>query len=211
VYGFVQAFRVGCRNIFDVEDDIVVARDFFTWCYATLAQGDWFAVDAARNSRTPAPDDGSSYYVTQAGGPKDPRCSGWKEGQLVDDLVSWGVCYPAATLAKLLEHVGHSYFSDMPGYCRRRFPGVLAGPQVYFSEQDGLIQRVMLQHKGQVAWSAPPRAWHVGWYGYHRNDGKRPQGGVERRYQELRAIVADPSLLAKGRGRYLDVEAPDFS
>jgi len=111
---------------------------------------------------------------------------------------SLGACLPRVTVEAILEHAVLAYFRDMRGYCRFAFP-----PSPFDCEQDGLIARVLAGRK--VAWANPPIVSHVGWYGYHRKNNKRPDGRLEERYHQVREALADPVLLTALAGGRPDV------
>ena len=174
---YADAYNDGCEHVFEVEDDIMVSHDFFAWQYKQFQKSqEWFAVIGARNFRTPVPKDAVDCFTT---------CS--------EDLVSWGVGYPRKTLEKILPHVNHDYFSNMPNYVTKTFPWFKGSAA--FSEQDGLLQRVMLQNPVPVVWSVPVRAYHCGWWGYHRPTNIRPTGTLEQRVQQVRDTLNDSERL----------------
>lgn len=112
---------------------------------------------------------------------------------------SWGVCFRRETLQLIVPHCQMAYFQNMSRYCRTRFP-----PSKIHCEQDGLFCRVLAHHK--VVYATTPMAQHVGWYGYHRPKGVRPQGTLEERYQQVKqALVSVESLQNVVRDRFGDV------
>jgi hypothetical protein len=97
---------------------------------------------------------------------------------------SLGVCLPAWAVGEIMEHAVRAYFRNMRGYCQFAFP-----PSPFDCEQDGLIARVLAGCV--VAWADPPIVSHVGWYGYHRRQTRRPTGTLEERYGYVRQKVDD--------------------
>ena len=65
-----------------------------------------------------------------------------------------------------------------------------------FTEQDGLIERVMLKSGRKVAFPFVSRAYHAGFYGYHRDVPLRPNGFLEAKIQGLRKLLSDPEVYA---------------
>jgi GT2 family glycosyltransferase len=172
---YSEAYEDGCDRIFEIEDDVLVTPDFFTWQYRQFAKrSDWFAVVGAKNPRTRIPDSCKDAYETVG-----------------ENLVSLGVGYPRETIKWVLPHIRPEYFSNPERYCKKTFPQFhIAG-----AEQDGLLQRIMLEDPRPIAWAAPVRAWHAGWWGYSRKDTQRPQGTLEERVVQVREIIADPKRL----------------
>jgi hypothetical protein len=105
-------------------------------------------------------------------------------------FASLGVCLPRATVGLVLPHVTSDYFASMRDYCRWHFP-----PSPFDCEQDGLWARLLAGRR--VAWAHPPVASHVGWYGYHRVAQRRPEGTLQQRYDDVRAVLADSRALRR--------------
>jgi len=113
-------------------------------------------------------------------------------------FASLGVCLPRSTVELVLPHVTSDYFAAMRDYCRWHFR-----KSPFDCEQDGLWARLLAGKR--VAWAHPPVASHVGWYGYHRLSQRRPEGTLQERYDDVRAVIANPRLLARERGDHGDV------
>ena len=153
---YKEAFNSSARFIYLIEEDVFVQPDFFRWHEAVQAEGDFMCSVAYRCSRNSeaATDitDPNAYFTSQR------------------DYASIGVAWRREKLAPVIAHASTEYYRDTSAYMVRTFPGNrFAGD---FSEQDGLIMRVMWETHGTVAWPYVPRAYHLGWYGYHRPDGK---------------------------------------
>lgn len=108
-------------------------------------------------------------------------CRNTRSGKLksYDDYASLGVCLSRESIAEISKHACHEYFSDMSGYCTR------FGPSKEFTEQDGLILRIMASVGGFSLWPEEPKAIHVGYYGYHR-PANRPHGSLGQRYLKVK-------------------------
>lgn len=116
------------------------------------------------------------------------------------DYASIGVCWKREKLAPIVKHCVDEYFENLDGYMLRTFPGNrFAGD---FAEQDGLIMRVLWETKGIIAWSFVPRVFHMGWYGYHRPNGQRPNGHLDQKISILRGLIHNQEQLK--------IVAPDF-
>jgi hypothetical protein len=177
----------GVRNVYLVEDDVLVTPDFFKWHEAVATAEPEalcsIAYRCSRNgdARTDVRDPGA-YFTTAR------------------DYASIGVRWNRALLETVIQHGRKEYYADQEGYIRERFAGNrFAGD---FSEQDGLIMRCMWEIRGFTVWPYVPRCFHMGWYGYHRPNGKRPDGFIGAKVDQLRAIICDA-------GR-IKVVAPDF-
>ncbi len=177
----------GVRNVYLVEDDVFVTPDFFRW-HELVAEAEpnamcSIAYRCSRNSEARKDvTDPSSYFTTSR------------------DFASIGVRWSRANLGPILAHARQEYYVDQAGYLQKLFSGNrFAGN---FTEQDGLIMRVMSSTQGFTAWCYAPRAWHLGWYGYHRPNGKRPDGFLEAKIEAIKATISNPEKLK--------VSAPDF-
>lgn len=175
------------RNVYLVEDDVLVTPDFFQW-HEAIAEAEPEALCSIayrcsrnRDARTDVTETGA-YFTTAR------------------DYASIGVRWSRNAIGAVLDHAREEYYSDQEGYILKRFAGNrFAGD---FSEQDGLIMRVMWEQRGYTAWPYTPRCYHMGWYGYHRPNGKRPNGFLEQKVAEIKATISDPARLK--------IAAPDF-
>ncbi len=183
---YKEAYLQKPRYVYLVEDDVLVTQDFFEWHEAVQADGDYMCSVAYRCSRNNEARkdviDPNAYFTTAR------------------DYASIGVCWKSEKLKPVVHHCGDEYFQNLDGYVLKTFPGNrFAGD---FSEQDGLIMRVMWETKGVTAWPYVPRCYHMGWYGYHRPNGMRPGGHLDQKISALRSIISDAERLK--------VAAPDF-
>jgi len=178
------------RYIYLVEDDVLVQPDFFTWHEAVQLDGDYMCSVAYRCSRNAEArtdvTDPSAYFTSAR------------------DYASVGVCWRREKLGPVVAHASADYYRDTSAYMQRTFPGNrFAGD---FSEQDGLIMRVMWETRGVVAWPYVPRAYHMGWYGYHRPDGRRPDGLLQDKIAKLRTIIHDAEKIKNVSFNFGDIE-----
>lgn len=188
---YKEAYEADPRFVFLVEDDVLVSEDFCRWHYAVQEQGDWFCSIAVKNHRRndfAKLDDAAAFYTSRS------------------DYASLGVCFRHEKLGPVVRHAVPEYFGDLTGYIQRAFPKSRFGSE--FTEQDGLIMRVMGEIEGVTAWPYVPRAHHMGWYGYHRNLSVRFSGALGERVGKLRHAVADPQAITRlDRDVYKDIEA----
>jgi hypothetical protein len=152
--GYLLAAARARAYVFMIEEDIIVARDFFRWHYAVqAAEPELFCSLSTRNTNrvVPANDDPRLYYRTTL------------------DYCSLGVCFERSVITQLIApHVRREYFQDPSAYCARHFPSSQVGAG--YVEQDGLIRRVQ-EAQGErrpIAYPYRPRAYHAGFIGYHR-------------------------------------------
>jgi len=181
---FQEAIEAGARYVFLVEDDVMVLPDFFRWHYAVHAiEPGLFASVASLNkhlAEAPRTGDPAAYYTAK-------------------DYASIGVCLPAPAVRLLHEHTKPAYFGALVKYMQRRFPGNPWGDT--WAEQDGLMLRVMAEHGLRTAWPSAARAFHTGFWGYHRMANNRMAGRLPDKVRQLREILSD--------GRKLNSLTPD--
>lgn len=186
------ALSTDARYVYLVEDDVLVKPDFFQWHEAAQdAEPDAMCSIAYRCSRNHEArtdvTDPEAYFTTAR------------------DYASIGVCWKKENLIPVLEHATPAYYNNLDGYMLRAFPGNRFAD--CFSEQDGLIMRVMWETKAFTVWPYVPRAYHMGWYGYHRPNGKRPDGYWQQKSAVLRSLISDPQRLKVASPDYGDIES----
>jgi hypothetical protein len=190
--GFLRAAKRARRFVHLIEEDIMVARDYFRWHHAVHdAAGSLFCSIAVRNpNRTVT---GSSevegYYLSGA------------------DYCSHGVCFDKTIIKELIApHVNMRYMSRPKSYLRRQFPSSVVG--LGFVEQDGLIRRIQERGPLPIAYPCVPRAFDAGFYGYNRPGGVT--GSLQERIGRLSEIIYDPERMrhAALRPEYLASSLP---
>jgi hypothetical protein len=171
--GYLQAARQARRFVFLIEEDIMVARDFFRWHYLVHAQRpELFCSIAAKNhnreiSVSPMAD---AYY-----------CS-------TGDYCSWGVCLDRRVITELIApHMTMGYFRKPKRYLQSQFPA--NSLSLAFAEQDGLIRRIQEVSRQLLVYPCVPRAYHAGFYGYHRAGGV--DGSLAEKVLKLASIIYD--------------------
>jgi hypothetical protein len=153
--GYLRAAARARQFVFMIEEDIIVARDFFRWHYAVHeAEAELFCSLSTHNH--------NRNVATSA----DPRCY----YLTTFDYCSLGVAFSRTVISALIApHVCRAYFEQPDRYCRREFPLSRLGSG--FVEQDGLIRRIQ-EAQGErrpIAYPFRPRAFHAGFIGYHRS------------------------------------------
>jgi len=190
--GYLQAAKRARRFVHLVEEDIMVARDYFRWHRAVHdAAGSLFCSIAVRNPNRAVT--GSSevgdYYLSNA------------------DYSSHGVCFDKSVLKELIApHVNMRYLRRPKHYLRRQFPSSVVG--LGFVEQDGLIRRIQEREGLPIAYPCVPRAFDAGFYGYNRPGGVT--GSLQERIRRLSEIIYDPERMrhAALRPEYLASSLP---
>ena len=184
--GYLEAAARTRRFVYLVEEDIMVARDFFLWHRAVHAvAGELFCSIAVKNPN------------------RRHELSGNPEGYYLNrgDYCSYGVCFDRRVLLKqVAPHVNLSYMRNPKRYLRSRFPA--SQVSLGFVEQDGLLRRIQEQLDQSIAYPCLPRAFDAGFYGYNRPGGV--EGSLASRVQQLDAIIYD-------RERMRGVASPEFA
>jgi hypothetical protein len=169
--GYLRAAAEALRYVFLVEEDTMVARDFFRWHRAVHAAADpLYCSIASRNPNrvVTVPDDPQGYYLTSG------------------DFCSGGVCFDKHRLQTLVApHVNMAYFRRPKKYLRRQFPGSAVG--LGFVEQDGLLRRIQERAGMRIAYPCVARCYNAGFYGYNRPGGLA--GSVDDRVRRLATTI----------------------
>jgi len=198
-YNTLEAYKTAYYSdaefVYLVEDDVLVTPDFFKWHEAVQARGNFMCSVAYRCLRNAEADksidDPAAYFTTAR------------------DYASIGVCWRRKNLAPLAMHANTEYYDDMGGYLTKYFPGNRFADS--FTEQDGLIMRILGDTNGLVCWPYLPRAFHIGFAGYNRPHGTRYT------YQEIKEIIYDAAKVAAADRDFHDIEVvptkavPDWS
>ena len=181
---YKRAYETDARYVYLVEDDVLVMPDFFQWHEALQEQGDFMCTLAYRCHRNPHVRqdviDPTAYLTSR------------------EDYASIGVCWKRENLAPVVAHASARYYGCMDSYMLQRFPHHPFGGD--FSEQDGLIMRVLKETQGVTAWSYLPRAFHIGLWGYNRPNGRQLS------LQELRNTIHDAAAIRKANTYHQDLK-----
>jgi hypothetical protein len=175
--GYLRAAAQARQYVFLVEEDTMVACDFFRWHRAVhAAAGPLFCSIAARNLNRviTVPDDPEGYYLSSG------------------DFGSTGVCFDKHRLRSLVApHVKMAYFRRPKRYLRRQFPASAVG--LGFVEQDGLLRRIQERSAIPIAYPCVPRCYDAGFYGYNRPGGI--EGPLQDRVRRLAATIYSADAL----------------
>ena len=199
-HNVLSAFRDASRafpeaeRFFYVEEDILVGKDFFRWHEAVNKFDRWGASVASVNlcgshDLTKLPDTSEGVYTSEV------------------DYTALGSCLPGWILPMLYCHDQEFYYQNMPRYVRIAFPRSTMNDA--YSEQDGLIRRVMEANRFRVAWPVRPRCAHVGYYGYHRR-GVAPGATWRERLAFLKTVASHPDKLNQMAKDFPDAKGCNF-
>ena len=186
-----EALSSSAEYVYLVEDDVIVEGDFFRWHEAVQDKGDYFCSIARYICRSRKVPDGAETYI------ESDR-----------DYASLGVCFRRDNLKLIEPHCCSEYYRNMSAYIARKFPNSWLGAE--FSEQDGLIQRVIHESGMLTAWACMPRAYHIGIHGYHRSRGARLTGSLTEKIRVLKELSQTGKLkdMAKDFKELDDIDTP---
>jgi hypothetical protein len=151
--GMCAAASHADKLVYYLEEDIFPGVDFFRWhqeihkkekdIYCSIAT-------KANDTKYDYDQNPNEYYLTS-----EP------------DYQSWGSCFRKEVILEMIyPHFNDNYLTNPTGYCLRHWPDSIIGSR--FTEQDGLIKRILEKSNMQVAYPCYPFAYHAGFYGYNR-------------------------------------------
>lgn len=164
--GLRTALNTNVGYVYLVEDDTMVMPDFFRWHEAVQKQFDPFVSCASRYNRSLNFQINGAKAIDET--IKDPNACVRSD----EAYASWAVCFQRENLYYLLKHVDHHDWQ--PGY-----------------EQDIFTQTFMGDGRSKSIWPYIPRAYHMGWYSYHRTAGMKFNGTLEEKVTALRRALYD--------------------
>lgn len=175
--GYRWAAEQGCRLVFMIEEDIMIANDFFIWHEAVHSEFDLLCSIATENNNTHHESKGNleEFYFGS-----------------FRDYQSLGVCWNRNNLKKyIIPHCRKEYYMNPVRYVTHTYPKSVMGSG--FAEQDGLIRRIReFECALPVAFPDVPRAFHSGFYGYNRPSQKKPIGSIPNKVGALKEIIFNP-------------------
>lgn len=176
------AFNAGFERVYLIESDVVIHSDFFPW---------------HREQHEEWPD----IFCSMA----------WifnRHAPITDDVLfqcwfySIGVCFARDKLALVVEHATPRYYDDMAGFIQKHFKGSpLNDPaNIAHFEQDGLLQRILDQHKLQTVSPGIAKCSHMGFVRSYGDTGAAAgyeslfEGlrSFEERVERVEQLIADP-------------------
>lgn len=175
MYGLV----CGWDYTYYIEDDIMIAKDFFHWHREVRKHGDWFCSIGCQNHCETEIDDESDplkFYSTSA------------------DYSALGVCFPAWAVQEIAFHATSEFWGDYKNYVVANFPNSRVLPQYY--QQAGLIRRILEFGEGwESVFPCAPRGFHLGWCGQNCTGKPIPKGSFSERVDFVRSVMFDKEAL----------------
>lgn len=155
----------GADKVYLIEDDVLVTPDFFEWNDEVHRSIKPWASCAGRLNRS------LNFHMN---GPeaidesiKDPNACHTS----VSAYNSWATCFSSKAVEDITK-MADSFEKFRAGF-----------------EQDIEIQNHIRRQKLTTVWPYVPRAYHMGWYSYHRNGGMKLYGELGERVQALHHAV----------------------
>jgi hypothetical protein len=173
---FREAYATDARYVYLLEDDVLVMPDYFEW--HEEAQEKWhpFVSCAGRINRS------LNFAMNGPEAIDETYKSPLACVRSSTAYISWATCFRRDLLGTALAHI-------YPGWYEKVAPG---------NEQDIFIQDLMRSipsGHGCSVWPYVPRAYHMGWYSYHRTAGMKFNGTLEEKVAALRSAVSDPQKI----------------
>lgn len=165
--------------VFQVEEDVMVARDFLKFHRALHANEPnlFCSLSTKNHNRSPTLDGlASSYYLSHG------------------DFCSLGVVMRKEVIEQHINpHINDQYLAHSQAYCKTNWPASTIGDG--FTEQDGLIRRIQEAGNMPTAYPHVPRAFHAGFYGYNRH--KYVTGSLQQRIDMLARTIYNPEAMRR--------------
>jgi hypothetical protein len=171
-----SAYDRASSFVYIVEDDAMVLPDFFEWHEAAQTKWQPFVTCAGRINRS---------LNFEINGPEAIDETIKNTSACVRSrkaYMSWATCFKRESLYWILKHVpeGEDF---QPGF-----------------EQDIFIQNFIRDGHEASIWPFVPRAYHMGWYSYHRTAGMKFNGTLEDKVSALRKTIINPSKIKEMAG-----------
>jgi hypothetical protein len=172
----LEAYYSTSGFVYLVEDDAMVLPDFFEWHEQAQKQFKPFVTCAGRINRSlNFPINGPEAIDETI---KDPMAC----VRSSKAYMSWATCFSRESLRRLLWDRPDDT-SWKPGW-----------------EQDLYIQKFLQDSKSKSVWPHVPRAYHMGWYSYHRTAGMKFNGTLEEKVAALRSTITSKSKIKEMAG-----------
>lgn len=169
--GYQNALKHNPKYVFMVEDDVFIADDFFHW-HLSVIDNAWASIATKNhNWKGRVSNNLAAYYK-------------------LPEYQSLGVCFHAKSV-KEFAYPEDEYYQRPVNYVRKHFPKSTIPP--LYSEQDGLIRRVIKDKNHDVVFPHVPRAFHAGYYGKSR--GEKPQGNLDERIKQVKLTAFNPDIM----------------
>jgi hypothetical protein len=162
-----EAAATDARYVYLIEDDVLITQDFFAWNEEVHNKFQPWASCAGRLNRS---------LNFAMNGPEAIDESIKDVNACVQSITaynSWATCFSRLALSEITDKAELCFDKFRPGF-----------------EQDIMIQNMIRGRSHHTIWPYVPRAYHMGWYSYHR-DGMRFYGSLEEKVKALQAAVTD--------------------
>lgn len=181
---YKEAHQTNAKFVYLVEDDVLVMPDFFKWHEAAQSEGDFMCSIAYRCHRNAAVNknitDSAAYLVSN------------------QDYASIGVCWKREKLSSIIKHAKEEYYKDLGGYLKLNFPNNKFSD--CYTEQDGLIMRILGEQHEYTCWPFVPRAYHIGFASANRPRGSRLS------YKEIKETIHEEQKIKAADRDFGDIE-----
>jgi len=159
------------NKVYLIEDDVLVTPDFFEWHEGVHRTFSPWASCAGRLNRS------LNFHMNgpEAIDENIKDLNACHESKTA--YISWATCFSRIAIENIAG-TANSFEYFRPGY-----------------EQDIMIQDHIRRHKLTTVWPYVPRAYHMGWYSYHRTGGMKLYGTLEEKVKALQAAVTKPAKL----------------
>ena len=196
---FREAYATDARYVYLLEDDVLVMPDYFEW-HEEAQKWHPFVSCAGRINRSlnfamNGPEAIDETYKSPLACVASPRAYG-----------SWAACFTRQSLGLILKEVANQDFLNHIGpgneqdiFIQRFMPRV----RMYTPEgltpapwaESGLVYPTTNIELGFSVWPYVPRAYHMGWFSYHRTAGMKFNGSLEEKFAALSCAVSDPQKI----------------
>lgn len=189
--GYGEAVKLaGDGLVYYIEDDVMVAPEFFEWHRLGHEQGrGLFCSIASEDTNTPEDKRSEQNSIGIIDERLEyPEATIWKARVSDGTYRSIGVCWTAENLRKFVQpHVNPSYFLNPWMYLKQTFPN--SPWKGSWCEQDGLIRRIQLESGLPIAYPFEPLCYHAGYYGTNRGNPNKPKGTLQQRIEEVGNVI----------------------
>lgn len=166
--------------VYLIEDDVMIATDFFLWHERIHTAENVFAAIGSKNVNRVV-NFGSNrledYYLSNT------------------DYCGIGASFRVLILeAFVFPHVVNAYYDNCISYVITMFPNSIIGHS--FAEQDGLIRRIQIESGLPTCYPCVPRSFHAGFYGKGRQQ-RFYIADLKKRISKIGEIIFSKGQMAK--------------
>lgn len=166
--------------VYLIEDDVMIANDFFAWHEAINKKEGLFCSIASKNvNRTVSRGSNrlEDYYLSSG------------------DYCGIGTAFPSSVIIqKIVPHIKQAYFTNPVSYIRTNLFVDFIGDA--YAEQDGLIRRIQHHSELPTAYPFVPRSYHAGFYGKGRQQTAYISG-LNERIDFVGSVIFSKEQMAK--------------